>query len=135
MASKRGRKTAGELTAVKAKRPEPPDTLNENEARIWRETVSALPVQWFKPETLALLEAYCSSVDRYQRLSYRLDQDLETMEFNDIEKLTRVVEREGRFMLSVATKMRITQQSSYRAETTKNREPRKSSWANVAGDR
>ena len=134
MPKKRGRKTAAQLEAVEAVRvrPEPPDDLNEREEAIWREVVSELPADWFRPETLRLLKAYCSHMDRFERLSYMLDQQMEKMDVNDIAKMGKAAEVESRAAMSLATKMRITQQATYDREKHKSTGPKKPAWANIA---
>ena len=73
---KRGRKSVGDLTTITflaEERPSPPDRLTDEEAAIWRLTVSRLPSGWFTVETHPLLEAYCGHIAASRRFTAFLD--------------------------------------------------------------
>lgn len=121
MAAKRGRKTAGELEKVESlpARPEPPDDLTEFEQEVWRKAASGLPANWFGDETLDLLRLYCRHILMFEELTDLVNEKWEELEPSDKVRLLKQREIETRAALSVATKLRITKQSTVRAEKSK----------------
>lgn len=119
----RGRKSSASLavvTALPGQRPEPPAELNEAQANEWRAIVGRMPADWFTRETQPLLVQYCRHVVKARLVAKAVDEfdpawlaDEEGLKRYD--KLTQIAEREGRAMSSLATRMRITQQSRYNA--------------------
>lgn len=75
MATQRGRKSAEALLSVVGttlkQRPEPPFAFGKRsaEATQWREIVNGEAVEWFNKGDLPLLEAYCSAVVNYRKVS------------------------------------------------------------------
>ena len=121
----RGRKAALAVvheSAISAiNRPEPPPELT-NEQRIeWILVVNSLPADWFPDETHKVLAQYC----RHAVTSRHVSQMIEQMEAGDnidvteYDKLLKMQERESRILVSLATKMRITQQATYHPEKIK----------------
>jgi hypothetical protein len=115
------RKSAAALAIVPKlvqQRPEPPEGLTEEQAEEWRAIVNQLPPDWFSRESHALLVAYVKHVADHRRLSHWLDQfrDEWMLTADGVaryDKLLTMREREGRAMSSLATRMRLTQQSRY----------------------
>ena len=120
----RGRKSAAALSVVPTlpnQRPEPPAELTKEQAEEWRAVVGRMPADWFTRETHALLAQYCRHVVRARVLAGAIDQfDSEWLKtevgVETYDRLTRIAEREGRAVSSLATRMRITQQSRYRPD-------------------
>ncbi len=118
---KRGRKSGASLGVVKSKisaitRPVPSEHLTTEQANTWRDVVDRLPADWFPRESHALLEAYCRHVDAGRRIAAIIEQlltDSTDMDYliGEYDRLLRMQERESRAMSSLATRMRITQQS------------------------
>jgi hypothetical protein len=100
------------------KRPEPPEELTPEEAIEWRAVVDRLPADWFPRESHQLLVQYCRHVVK-ARVIAGLIADFEpewaaTDEgLHRFDKLTGMAEREGRAISSLATRMRLSQQSRY----------------------
>jgi hypothetical protein len=124
------RKSAAALSVVQslpgAKRPEPPEELTEEQAVEWRKVVDRLPADWFPQDSHQLLVAYCRHVSRARVLAEMLDRfERERIGLaaglREYEKLLGMADREHRAISSLATRMRLTQQSRYRGETAKNR--------------
>jgi hypothetical protein len=124
------RKSAAALSVVRAlpqeRRPEPPEELTAEQAEEWRAIVSRLPVEWFQREGHALLAQYCRHVVRARQVAATLDGltelDLRLPENLAVfDKLSQIADREGRAMTSLATKMRLTQQSRYQAQKAERR--------------
>ena len=102
-------------------RPEPLQELT-NEQRIeWILIVNSLPAEWFPDQTHKVLAQYC----RHAVASRHVSQMIEKTELADIidvveyDRLLKMQERESRILVSLATKMRITQQATYHPEKTK----------------
>lgn len=115
----RGRVSAASLAVVKpttvVERPRPPGELTPEQAIEWNAVIDGLPAEWFGRETHAMLAQYCRHVVAARRIS-QLIADAEqgdTFDVSEYERLLRMQEREGRAMSALATRMRITQQTSY----------------------
>ena len=117
----RGRKSAAALAVVTAEtverlaRPQPPAEPTSEQAEEWRSVVSRLPAEWFPRETWGLLAQYCRHVVAARRIA-QLIAEHEAGEDFDVEKydtLLKMQEREGRALSSLATRMRLTQHSTY----------------------
>lgn len=123
--NQRGRKSAlsvvqgGAISAIN--RPEPLIGLT-NEQRIeWMLVVNSLPAGWFPDETLKVLAQYCRHAVASNHVASLID-DIEANKDIDIttyDRLLKMQERESRMMVSLATKMRMTQQASYHPEKGK----------------
>jgi len=105
-----------------ARRPQPLDELTDEQKIEWLTVVNRMPADWFPDETLALLAQYCRHVVSSRRISQKIDE-FETgkkrMVVKSYDQLLRMREREGRALSSLATRMRISQHSSY--DKTKQR--------------
>jgi phage terminase small subunit len=119
----RGRKSEARLAIVvasPAERPSPPGQLGDAEAEEWRQVAARMPVDWFTRETWPLLEAYCSHAVSHRALSVRIREwqakpaDASVKLFADLLKMR---DREVRAMTSLATKLRLTNQSRYDHKT------------------
>jgi hypothetical protein len=102
------------------RRPAPPADLTTAQAVVWRAVVDHMPADWFRPETLDLLAAYCRHICRERFLSAELDRcpatALSTEDgLGHFGKLSAAAERESRAALALARSMRLTQQSRYDA--------------------
>lgn len=99
-------------------RPKAPVTLNEGAREEWTRVVNALPADWFGAETLSILTLYCEHVAEAQALQQMIETVRKTAMKNDesfkrYQDLSRQKESQTRAALSCATKMRMTQQSTY----------------------
>ena len=117
----RGPKSAAAMAIVSPitdSRPPPPDELSEAEADEWRRVVGRLPHDWFPPETQPLLAAMLKHQSTHRvlcRLIEAFDATVLQMDLgvNHYDKLLTMREREARAMSSLATKLRLTNQSRY----------------------
>lgn len=119
MKGQRGRQ-GQKVQLVPHDRPKPPADLGVDQASVWRETVNRLPPDWFPAETWPLLAQYC----RHAVSAKRLGEEIEVAEATkadpkDRDLLLKMHDREGRAMSSLATRMRLSQQSSYDAKKGK----------------
>jgi hypothetical protein len=121
----RGKKSAASLSVVPVtpgQRPEPPADLNEKQADIWRSVVATKPADWFAPDSFPLLVAYCRAIVVHHSISEQIDSfDMAWLADDDglkrYDKLASIQERQARLIASLATRMRLSQQSRYKAET------------------
>lgn len=113
-------------------RPRPLADLTAEQAEEWARVVNALPADWFRPETLGLLAQYCRHVVAARRVAQLITQaeGEDDLDIREYDRLLAAQEREGRAMSSLATRMRMTQQSTYTADKTKGkvRGPKAKPW-------
>jgi len=148
----RGRQSSQDLATtakqnlVVHQRPEPLPELTPDQAAEWRAIVGRLPADWFPRETWAMLAQYCRHVvasNRIAQLIQQMEEGLSTMVLNTTapvdddddecagfslkayDKLLGMQEREGRAMSSLATRMRMTQQSTFDKERKKGKAGKK----------
>lgn len=102
-----------------ARRPDPPSDLNDEQAKVWRETVAAESVTFFDTAALqSMLKDYCrhtvtaaemsALIDKYD-LSKPMDDDTAKL----LDRLTKMRDRETKAAADKATKLRLTNQSRY----------------------
>lgn len=96
-------------------RPEPPESLNDEEKEVWEETVNPLKVDWFQPEQLEILANYCRHVVRHRQLHVRqalamVDPSADT---GELKKIHDMLSKESSQVLAYARSMRITHQARY----------------------
>jgi hypothetical protein len=121
----RGRKSSQSLSTLAdisaVRRPDPPATLTDEQADEWRGVVDRLPAEWFGRETHPLLEQYCRHVVRARRLAQLLDACELATEF-DIKEYRELLSdeiKQSTIMQGLATRMRISQASSYDASRSR----------------
>lgn len=115
--AKRGRKSAAEqfsvVVTLPGQRPEPLESLAEEEAAVWRRIVASLPHDWFAAGTYILLADYCRRWVRAERLADVIKKQPEETSIRDRIALYENEDDNSKLMMALATKMRITQQSKY----------------------
>lgn len=134
--AKRGRVSAAAL-AIGAvapietiQRPDAPYDLTDEESEEWWAVVNRMPADWFPRETHALLTQYCRHVVRSRRIAQLIAacEASEDLDLEQYDKLLKMQEREGRAISSLATRMRITQQATVRAEKARKPSQVKKPW-------
>lgn len=95
-----------------------PSYLTKPQADIWTQIIAAKPADWFGPESAPLLAMYCRAVasanhlagivERFER-SKRLDSD----KMRAYALALGAFDKQSKLLVSLATKMRLTQQSQY----------------------
>lgn len=120
----RGPSSVAERSATKVatfERPAAPANLTAGQAELWFDVVNRMPADWFTAENMPLLEAYCQSVDLHRTITDQLsvfeakwlaDED----GLRRFARLTEIQGRQAKLMKDLATSMRLTQQSRYRAD-------------------
>lgn len=102
-----------------AKRPDPPNELNEAQAKVWRETAASESVTFFDTAALqAMLKDYCRHTVTAAEMSELIDKYDLTMVMDDdtaklLDRLTKMRDRETKAAADKATKLRLTNQSRY----------------------
>lgn len=120
--AKRGRKSGASLSIISGgvtsvNRPKPPAELTDEQASEWLSIVDRLSADWFTRENFAVLAQYCRHIVSARRLSQLIEAEEASDEFTlfKYDALLRMQCRESATMMSLATKMRLTQQSRYAA--------------------
>lgn len=117
---KRGRKSAASLAVQTVvvetiQRPDAPYDLTDEQSAEWWAVVNRMPADWFPRETHGMLAQYCRHVVAARRVA-QLVAAAEKQKHLDVEhydRLLKMQEREGRAISSLATRMRISQQTTY----------------------
>lgn len=145
----RGRQSAASLSVISGagvetiRRPDAPAELTAEQQDEWRAVVNRLPADWFPRETHGMLAQYCRHITASRRVADMIAA-LEGMVAREaaeadggeaqailsaaktMDRLLKMQEREGRAISSLATRMRISQQSSFDKERKKPKvSPRK----------
>jgi hypothetical protein len=105
-----------ETVNISLSRQSPPEELTEAEVKIWTRVVGAMRPDWFSPENLDLLAQYCAHCATAQELRVLLEDTTDPKDLKDLYKLRQ---EESRVMMALATKMRLTQQSTIDKERRK----------------
>jgi len=121
----RGRRSVADQAVIIAgtfgKRPDPPAELTERQAEIWRATVASEHAAFFDTAALrALLTDYCRHRESAEKVSIVIDgfqaEWLKSAEgAKRYQGLLRMRELETRAAVTMATKLRLTNQSRYNA--------------------
>lgn len=128
MAKRHGRKSAAEREVEAARADdadylEPPEDMPPGQRETWALTVRSKPPEWFREDSIPLLEAYCQAVESYRMIRERLKSPPDRI--LDFQRLQHMATSQAQLMIQLATKMRLTQQSRFdrRKAGTLNREP------------
>lgn len=129
--SKAGRELSvidgGGQTAV-IRRPMAPRILSEAEADIWRETVGALPADYWDAKTYPLLVNYCREVARADRIAQALrkfEENIGADEMPDLETWRSygiLMESAIRSITALSSKMRLSHQAAAKQTDRRTRE-------------
>lgn len=122
----RGRVSAAALEVAQPskvetiQRPDAPYDLTDEQTEEWWAVVNRMPADWFPRETHALLSQYCRHVVAARRLAQLIAaEEAGEFDLDRYDQLLRMQEREGRALSSLATRLRITQQSTVSAKAKK----------------
>jgi hypothetical protein len=91
-----------------------PHGLNDEETEVWAAVVNNMSAEWFNPSNVPLLIQYCHHTVQARRIAELLEQALsdKNLSVRDYEKLLKMQARESMTLCSLATKMRVAQQST-----------------------
>lgn len=138
----RGRKPAAELSIASEnvkqidQRPQPPEDLDVEEVQVWQDTVNSLQADWFRGETLHLLTQYCRHVVSARFMAERLAQmrgNGDTFDNREYAAMLRARKGESDAIATLATKLRITPQSTTSHAAVKRGGVKAKPWEQAAG--
>ena len=95
----------------------PAPGLTDDQAQVWCETVGARSADYFGEDAAPLLEEYCRVVVMCRLLAVQIEAALAGGEPGELKSLLDMRDKESRRMTSLATKLRLTNQSRYTAKT------------------
>jgi hypothetical protein len=132
----RGRKSAASLSVSLASpvetiaRPDAPYDLTDEQTAEWWAVVNRMPADWFPRETHGMLAQYCRHVVSARRVAQLIaaHEATDPLDLDGYDKLLKMQEREGRAISSLATRMRISQQATVRAESARKPSMVKKPW-------
>ena len=95
-----------------------PSYLTRDQADIWTQIVASKPATWFGPESAPLLAMYCRAVASANHLAkmvekFECKKRLDSDAMRAYSLALAAFEKQSKLLLSLATKMRLTQQSQY----------------------
>ena len=91
----------------------PPDDLEPAEAALWRRVVDAKPADYFGEDSALLLAEYVRGCVMADLLDKQVKGAIAGGETGEIKALLQLRDMESRRVLSIATKLRLTNQSRY----------------------
>jgi hypothetical protein len=116
----RGRESSASLAVLTGvissiSRPEPPAELTDEQAVEWLAVVNRMSADWFPRETHGMLAQYCRHVVAARRVAQLVNccESGDVLDISEYDRLLKMQEREGRAISSLATRMRISQHSTY----------------------
>jgi chaperone required for assembly of F1-ATPase len=123
----RGRKSAASQEVVVPgtteliARPDAPYDLTDEQSAEWWAVVNRMPADWFPRETHGMLTQYCRHVVAARRVAQLVAkaEKNKTLDLEEYDRLLKMQEREGRAISSLATRMRISQQATVRADAAR----------------
>jgi hypothetical protein len=96
-------------------RPAPPASLTATESKVWRAVVNDAPSGWFTAAQEPLLTAYCRHVVSSDQLAAVINKEgLDASDVISLRRFSRLLmmrHRESSMLMTLATKMRLTQQA------------------------
>lgn len=123
----RGKKSAASLSVASVSalpsRIEPPSDLTDAQAEVWRSVVATKPVEWFDADTAPLLCEYCRAAVMCNTLALQVEAAIAEGDAGSLKGILDMRDKESKRLVSIGTKLRLTQQSRYtpKAADTANR--------------
>jgi hypothetical protein len=122
----RGRQSAAALatvTPLPIRLLAPPPDLSPEEAQVWAGVVATKPGDWWDAATIPLLAQYCRAVALADLLGDQVRQCAAAMltdpdQLGTLKELRKMQAQLSGEMKSLATSMRLTQQSRYNAKNS-----------------
>ena len=110
------RQSAASLSVVRVSpdsRLAPPDGLDAAERALWEAVVSTKPAEWFADDSAPLLKEYVRAAVMCDALDLQVKAATAGGEMGEVKALLDMRDKESKRVLSIATKLRLTQQSRY----------------------
>ena len=120
------RQSTASLTVVRASpdsRLAPAAGLDAEEIELWRDVVNTKPAEWFADDSAPLLKEYVRAAVMCDRLDLQIKDAIASDDLGVVKALLDMRDKESKRVLSIATKLRLTQQSRYtpQAASTANK--------------
>ena len=94
-------------------RLQPPEGLSDSERALWQRVVDSKPADWFGEDSAPLLVEYVRCKSECDELHAQVEAALAGGEAKEIKDAMQLRDMSARRLLSIGTKMRLTQQSRY----------------------
>lgn len=91
----------------------PPEGLTDEQAQVWRAVVESRSADFFSEDSAPLLEEYCRVVVMCRLLAVEIEAGVAGGDAGALKALLDMRDKESRRMASLATKLRLTNQSRY----------------------
>lgn len=91
----------------------PPEGLTEEQAQVWQSVVGSRSSEFFGDDAAPLLEEYCRVVVMCRLLAVQIEAGIAGGDAGSLKALLDMRDKESRRMASLATKLRLTNQSRY----------------------
>lgn len=116
----RGRKQIANLSGVvlphTRKAPQPPKELTETAAKLWKDIVKSLPVDYFTASDLPLLQSYCTAFDRKNQID-KMVAEHGVMYDGEPHPGLKISRDEASLLASSAIKLRLCPSSRTRPDS------------------
>ena len=123
----RGRKSMAELMVPAALaevmwRPEAPDDLTVEQSEEWHAIVNTMPADHFMRGNYPLLAQLCRHIVSARRIAHLVERvaNEKVLDLKELSALLQLQAAESASITRLSRSMRLTQQSTMRAETTKH---------------
>ena len=110
------RQSTASLSVVRASpdsRLAPAYGLDEAEIALWRDVVNTKPAEWFADDSAPLLKEYVRAAVMCDQLDIQVKAAMAGDDAGMVKTLLDMRDKESKRVLSIATKLRLTQQSRY----------------------
>ena len=110
------RKSTASLSVVSIGVPArlaPPDDLTPEQVSRWVAVVDSKPADWFGPDSAPLLKEYVRAEAMCDLLAVQIEAAVAGGEPGEVKALLDMRDKESKRLTSIATKLRLTQQSRY----------------------
>jgi hypothetical protein len=121
---------AGPAQIERVERQRAPHDLTDEEVEVWAAVTATEPADWFSPSTVPLLAQYCRHAVAARRIAELIERATgdPALSVKDYDRLLAMQERESRTIATLATKMRISQQSTTNHRGNKHPKAARKPW-------
>lgn len=110
------------VSALPTRMLEPPADLSEEQALVWVSVVATKPIEWWDAGSTPLLAQYCRATVESVRVGEMVDAVSRRLVhgdncLGDYKELRKIQAGLSAELTSLATKMRLSQQSRYQAKS------------------
>lgn len=93
--------------------PVPDDLTSRAERELWQSVVESKPADWFGPDSLPVLKEYVRACITCDLLADKVRTAIGGNDASTVKFFLDIRDKESRRVASLATKLRLTQQSRY----------------------